>query len=390
MRGEEIPARPLPHRRMTPEQVEIASVDDMASWLVAIEDDVSVLEQNRAVVLAEFDSRDGHHVYGHPSTVAFLKTVCRMAGGRARRLVKHARAARNHVATFAAWRFGHISSDQAQQLFDISEELPDRYSEAESVLLDIAGDTPDETRKTLDYWKNRVDSTGVELDVDTQLVRRRFDIVTKPNGMVAGNFLMTGTAGLAFRSAVDALMPPPEGDDNRTAPQRRHDAIEDLARDFLEIANTRASGGEKPHINVHCDLDALAAEPGGLHETTSGQVLTVSAIRQLACDASLTRIVFGPESEILDVGRKTRVISPALRRAVIARDRHCQHPGCGRSAAWCDVHHLIHWADGGETILTNLVLLCRYHHTLTHQNDAKNRLDRNHQEVPADAGLRPI
>lgn len=75
---------------------------------------------------------------------------------------------------------------------------------------------------------------------------------------------------------------------------------------------------------------------------------------------------FGPNSEVLDVGRKTRVIPAALRRAVVARDRHCVAPGCTRSAKWCDVHHLVSWADGGETVIGNLCLLCRYHHTLVH------------------------
>ncbi len=168
----------------------MASVDDMASWLVGIEEGVSVLEQNRAVVLAEFENRGRHHVYGHPSVVSFLKSVCRMTGRRARRLVKNARAASAHTATMAAWRFGHISRDQAQQLFDVSAQLPDIYGDAEPVLLDIAGDHPDDTRKTLDYWRNSVDQTGVALDLETQLARRLFDMTTRTNGMVAGNFLL--------------------------------------------------------------------------------------------------------------------------------------------------------------------------------------------------------
>jgi hypothetical protein len=116
-------------------------------------------------------------------------------------------------------------------------------------------------------------------------------------------------------------------------------------------------------------------------------VLSVESIRQIACDCSIIRIVFGPDSEIIDVGRKTRAVNPAQRRAVIARDRHCTWGRCRRPAAWCDVHHIIHWADGGKTVLTNLTLLCRYHHTLTHQQDAQNRLDQAFKkEQPATTG----
>ncbi|HJR88461.1 MAG TPA: HNH endonuclease [Acidimicrobiia bacterium] len=78
-------------------------------------------------------------------------------------------------------------------------------------------------------------------------------------------------------------------------------------------------------------------------------------------------MIMGPSSEPLDVGRKTRVIPPALRRAVMVRDRHCQHPGCDRPARWCDVDHIIPWWQGGETKLSNLQLLCRFHHSLKHK-----------------------
>jgi hypothetical protein len=89
--------------------------------------------------------------------------------------------------------------------------------------------------------------------------------------------------------------------------------------------------------------------------------------RRFACDASVTRIVFGSRSEPLDVGRRTPVVPPAIRRAVVARDRHCRYPGCDRPQGWCDAHHVRHWADGGPTSLDNLLLLCRRHHRLTHE-----------------------
>jgi hypothetical protein len=72
-----------------------------------------------------------------------------------------------------------------------------------------------------------------------------------------------------------------------------------------------------------------------------------------------------PDGSVLDVGRKRRTIPPAIRRALAARDRHCQFPGC--TACHCDAHHLRHWANGGETRLTNLALLCRRHHRAVHE-----------------------
>ncbi len=149
-------------------------------------------------------------------------------------------------------------------------------------------------------------------------------------------------------------------------------------------------GGEKPHVNVLVDINALQGTAGGLHETETetGHVLNVETIRQLSCDASLSRIVWDGKSEILDVGRRTRITPTALRRAVTIRDRHCTWKGCTRNPRWCDIHHIVSWADGGETVITNLCLLCRYHHTLLHRHegDVSEVLD---LRIPEPADLRP-
>jgi hypothetical protein len=79
------------------------------------------------------------------------------------------------------------------------------------------------------------------------------------------------------------------------------------------------------------------------------------------------RVVLSGRSEPLDVGRRTKVVPPSLRRAVIVRDRTCRFPGCDRPHTWCDAHHVVHWADGGPTGLPNLLLLCRPHHRLIHR-----------------------
>ena len=81
----------------------------------------------------------------------------------------------------------------------------------------------------------------------------------------------------------------------------------------------------------------------------------------------------GPGGEILDVGRRTRTISPALRRALSARDRRCRFPGCGNRRV--DAHHVRHWADGGQTALDNLVLLCRRHHRAVHEEGFRVTID---------------
>ena len=81
----------------------------------------------------------------------------------------------------------------------------------------------------------------------------------------------------------------------------------------------------------------------------------------------------GADGGVLDVGRRTRTVSPALRRALAARDGQCRFPGC--AARRCDAHHIEHWADGGETALSNLVLLCRRHHRAVHEEGFRLQVD---------------
>jgi hypothetical protein len=342
------------------------SVDERDEHLMLLEAARHALDVEWIETLAAAEAAGDHDVMGFPSMVAYLKHRMRMAGGRAHRYVRNARAALESAATFSAWKHRQLSTDEVELMFRASERMPDKYPEAENVLLELVGDGVDETRKVLEYWRNDVDLPGVTLELEEQQERRHLDITRKGNGMVAGEFALPRLEGETLLTALDALMPPPIDGDSRSASQRRADAFGDLARSYLEGSESPIVGGERPHINVHVDIPALEGRGGGLHETHDGFVLDPFSVSQLACDASVSRIIFGPDSEVLDVGRKTRVIPAGLRRAVVARDRHCMAPGCGRSAKWCDVHHLVSWAEGGETVIDNLCLLCRHHHTQIH------------------------
>ncbi len=101
--------------------------------------------------------------------------------------------------------------------------------------------------------------------------------------------------------------------------------------------------------------------------------------RRMACDCGVVRIGHGSDGQVKGAGRRKRTVSPALRRALEARDRGCRFPGCG--LRFTDAHHVKHWADGGETSLRNLVLLCKTHHRWVHEGGARVCMDVNHQVV---------
>ena len=122
---------------------------------------------------------------------------------------------------------------------------------------------------------------------------------------------------------------------------------------------------------------SAASAPAGCRQTVleeaGGIHISAETARRLACDAATVGMQHGPGGEILAVGRRTRTISPALRRALNARDRQCRFPGC-RSVR-VDAHHIRHWAHGGATALDNLVLLCRRHHRAVHEEGFRVTLD---------------
>jgi hypothetical protein len=110
---------------------------------------------------------------------------------------------------------------------------------------------------------------------------------------------------------------------------------------------------------------------------SDGTPIPATVLARLACDSEISRVVFGPASQVLDVGRAERLYTGAMRPAVVARDRHCAYPGCFRTAGMSEVHHVRHWAaQGGQTSVENGVLLCWWHHQVVHERHLVIRRDR--------------
>jgi hypothetical protein len=353
------------------------TVEQLASDIVELTHAGQILDVLVARKTREVADRRGHVEMGYPSPTAFLMDQARMSAGHAKHVVSRANASETAPIAFAAWADGRLSTDQTRHLFQLAEAVPDVFPDAEEILVGIIEPlSVRETAKVLEYWRQSVDGPD-QLDPEIELARRGLSVSKTMGGMGRVDGWLTPTAREAFETLLDAFMPPPRNDDSRTPRQRRHDALEDLSRAWLDHGDTPVVGGEKPHISVIADIPALQGAAGGLHETLNGYVLDVDTVRKLACDCSVSRIVLGPDSEVLDIGRKTRVWTAAQRRAIIARDRHCQGDGCEVRPEWCDIHHVDHWADGGHTSVENGKLLCRFHHTEEHMGEGRRRRMRN-------------
>ena len=168
-----------------------------------------------------------------------------------------------------------------------------------------------------------------------------------------------------------------EAEPEHSAPERqgsreeREEALADAFIYLCEVGRKHAGeslGGAMHDLMVHIDAQRLRADGktvAGLLE--NGAPLTGDVLRRLACDAACVAVIRGEEGEPLSVGRKTRTIPPSIARALRVRDGGCRFPGC-QHRRHVDGHHIEHWVDGGKTSLDNLVLLCRYHHTLLHES----------------------
>ena len=308
------------------------------------------------VLLARASETKAFEHDGFPSLTALLVQRMSLHPGEAQRLVRRANALAEMPLAAMAYDRGAVTGAQVDVLAETKAVAPEAFTRDGGNLVELAMDTPPirELRKKLDYWLDQV--ARDELAEERHLVRdMRALNLRREQGMMRINGWVDIESGEQLAARLDPG-PPLPGDTSNLAARRA-----DLLLEMVE------SNTDRPGLIVHVSAETLLEDKPGISETEHGTFLTADEIRRISCDANLTRVVFGPDSQPLDVGRTKRLVTPALRIAVMARDLHCVFPGCDRPASWCDIHHLIPWSEGGPTSLDNLVLLCRHHHTLIHE-----------------------
>ncbi len=141
---------------------------------------------------------------------------------------------------------------------------------------------------------------------------------------------------------------------------RQADALVAVARGYLSgNSGEKRTQSDNYQVIVHVDAAALQ-DKGGKSD------LPVESVRRIACDADLVAVTRDAKGNLLNLGRKHRVVSPQLKRALLARDKCCTYPSCSHEQ-FLEAHHVMHWADGGETSLDNTRLICNRHHRLLHE-----------------------
>ncbi|MEO8106095.1 MAG: DUF222 domain-containing protein [Actinomycetes bacterium] len=350
--------------------------------LVAMRQLIDRLEGLWLAASADFSESGEIAKTGHRTLASWMRHRCRISPAEAFARSKAAFAATGpQPASGEALRVGQISWRHAQVIDQTLQQVPaERRDEAEQALVTQAKKLdPGQLRRVGERLVHCFDRDRADEQAVRRLERRGLSVAETYDGMVSVSGLLDPTTGATLLTALNAQMrPATQGNDAprdiRTPAQRRADALGEICSEWLSSVNTATVGGVRPHLSVIVDQATLASRRGDGASVEPAQLgwfgpVTASEAQLIGCDAAVSRIVMSGESQVIDVGRATRTIPPALRRAVVARDRVCIAPGCSRLPEHCDVHHVIFWEHGGETSLENTVLICRHHHRMVHLRD---------------------
>ena len=363
-------------------------------------------------LVGEFDRRTGWANSGCRSTCEWVAWRCGLSPRSAREQVRVARALRALPQTRASFAAGRLSYSKVRALTRVADpnsepELLELARHATAAQLErIVRATRRVTTAEADaqgresylryYWDDDDGSLRIEAKLAPEdgalflralesardaLAEQRADegeerAVADEERAVAANPAVDGSAGPLAANGPSGSAEPSTTGEGVTAPAAPSPTNAECVAAIAETALARPpsglAGGERQQLIVHVDAETLATDMPGAQATGGGSCaiadgpgVAPETVRRLACDCSYVAAL-ERDGKPLSVGRRTRSVPPAIRRALLVRDGRCQFPGCERRR-FVDAHHIVHWARGGETRLDNLVLLCRHHHRLVHE-----------------------
>ncbi len=340
---------------------------DLGEGLIGIrETGIDSLEAVFAEGVRRFDQSGEYAADGAIGIVAWLRWKCKLSKGAAYERVIIGRQLEQLPATKKAFATGDLGYQHVAVMARTAEHLGTAAVRKEEAALVQTAQTmdPGQFNNHAKQFEHRVDADVALMETNRAHARRYFHVSEPINGLVRLDGLLDGEGGAILRTALHRLMPPSK-DDDRNPGQRCADALIELC--YRPGAKSSDGAGPRPQLVVVASLDTLAGTAGSpAGELERGAPVPAETIRRIACDTALTRITGRGELDA-EVSRATRTIPPATRRALAARDHGCVADGCGRPPDWTDAHHLKHWIHGGETTMSNLVLLCRRHHRMVHE-----------------------
>lgn len=343
------------------------SYEELKAEAARISGLIDRLSYQLSIRVAEVDRRGAHRgdELAFPNVTAWMAFVCDLEPRESRRSVSEARVLSEQPKTAAMAASGELSRSRVRRLCGVARKHPDAYRRDEEMLLGFASELPlVRLGHALRYWSHVVDDTA-EADAHARREKAYLHASATFEGMVRVDGLFDPERGEALLAALEAAIPPPSRSDRRPVANRRAEALALICEQWLSNG-APVTGGVRPHVSLLVDLDTLDGKMGKVNQLAHTGPITRETALRILCDAGVSRVITRGRSEILDLGREVRTATPAQRRALAIRDGGCVIPGCGRPPAWCDAHHRTHWIHDGQSDLDDLVLVCRWHHTLIH------------------------
>ncbi|HTL23508.1 MAG TPA: DUF222 domain-containing protein [Mycobacteriales bacterium] len=347
-------------------------------------------------VLAELDVRGGgqvqtnvgsEHAPLYQSVQGWWRDSATVTGAQAGRDVRRAGILRSLPVLSDAVVSGVLAPEQAAVLCRLHGRIPlDALLDSQEQLVQVARELNPEA---LARFVRHLIATHCEPELDKEQARaherRYLQLSHEPDGTVRGRFVLAAEDAEVVLTVLEPLARPQGLADKRSAGQRRADALVEVFAGAARWMELPQAGGQRPQLSyvlseqwatrspkpslaaqLAADPHPHAASACGASAAWTGPQ-TRARIDTVLCDARITRLLVTDTGAVVELRSLTDEITPAQRRAVSTRDRHCLAKGCTRPPAFCDVHHLIARADGGPTSVENLALLCRRHHVLWHR-----------------------
>jgi hypothetical protein len=341
------------------------SIDDLDRAICCLVRQMNAESYRLLVLVREFDDRFGWAKWSFRCCAEWLAWRCGISLSAAREKVRSAQALRSLPAISAAFADGRLSYSKVRALTRVAHEhdedlllayaLEATAAQVEDRCRQIRNVAPESQQgarrawehRSLTVWRNEASNTlriTVEVPIEEgELIVKALDCAVAAGEVSTGiePDAIAESKGTAWRA-------------------QQADALVAVVKAYLEGGNGEA-GATADHyqVVVHVDDEALRGGAGRAD-------LPIDTVERLCCDGSVISLVEDAHGNPLDVSRKQRTVSTALKRALLSRDRGCSFPGCHRKH-YLDAHHLRHWARGGETSIDNLTLLCTYHHRMLHE-----------------------
>jgi hypothetical protein len=320
------------------------------------------------VLLREYDERNGWGSKGLNSCAHWLNWKCGISLGAGREKMRVAHALKDLPQISREFRHGRVSYSKVRAMTRVATPKNEKY-----LLMIARHGTAVHVERLVRQYRMVKRREALKRE-NTLHARREMRWFVDEQGFWQFRGRLTAEQGALVQAVLEQALEEgfreqqdvPAGTSSADPiAMRRADALVRMAQAYSGSAS--GNSGDRFMVNVHTDMETLKAEgTGGEAELEGGGKMAAETVRRVSCDAGVVHWLDGANGEPLGIGRKSRSIPPAIRRALQRRDGGCRFPGCTHDR-FVDAHHIVHWADGGETSMENLALLCRRHHRLVHE-----------------------